>query len=174
MRASPSCRWRAAARCPQLRWPASPTTCSSLNARGPGVLLRRPVNATGAPTGTAATASTAIDWSSLRGGFLVDGTLYYGLTDGSFYRRTFDPSTSAVGPQQAVNLYDDPDNGQRMPFAIANLTGTFFDTDTHRIYYTVANDARLFYRYFTPESRVVGAQTFVADAGGVSSAPSQA
>lgn len=132
-----------------------------------GVLLRRPVDAGGAPTGAAAPANAAIDWSSLRGGFLVDGTLYYGLADGNFYRRSFDPSSGVVGTQQTVNLYDDPDNGQRIPFAIANLTGTFFDPSSHRIYYTVFNDSRLFYRYFTPESRVVGAETFVADSGGV-------
>ncbi len=130
-------------------------------------LLRRPVDATGAPTGSATAVNTVIDWSTLRGGFLVNGTLYYGLADGSFYRRSFDPATGAVGPQQTVNLYDDPDNGQRIPFAIANLTGTFFDSATHRIYYTVATDTRLFYRYFTPESQIVGAQTFVAESGGV-------
>ena len=67
-----------------------------------------------------------------------------------------------------MNLYDDPQDGQRVPFAIANLTGMFYDTATHRIYYTVFGDARLFYRYFTPESDVVGAQTFQAEANGVS------
>ena len=44
----------------------------------------------------------------------------------------------------------------------------FYDPATRRIYYTVANDSRLYYRYFTPESEVVGAQTFQADAGAVS------
>ncbi len=43
----------------------------------------------------------------------------------------------------------------------------FYDPATRRIYYTVANDSRLYYRYFTPESEVVGAQTFQADAGAV-------
>ena len=66
-----------------------------------------------------------------------------------------------------VSLYDDPDTGERIPFAIANLTGMFYDTATHRIYYTLFGDSRLFYRYFTPESRVVGAQQFTADANGV-------
>ncbi|MGI8522345.1 MAG: hypothetical protein ACR2K3_03400, partial [Nocardioides sp.] len=65
-------------------------------------------------------------------------------------------------------LYDDPDTGQRIPFAIANMTGMFYDPDTHRIYYTLFGDSRLFYRYFTPESDVVGALTFQADTNGVS------
>ena len=134
----------------------------------PGALLRRPVDAAGSPTAPATTANTAIDWSLLRGGWLVNGTLYYGLADGGLYARSFNPSTGAVGAQRTVNLYDDPDNGARIPFAIAGLTGIFYDTTLHRIYYTVSGDARLFYRYFTPQSEVVGALTFVAAANGVS------
>jgi Malectin domain len=127
----------------------------------PGTLLRRPVDGSGAPTGAATTANSAIDWSLVRGAFLVNGTLYYGLGDGGFYARTFNKTTGAVGTQRVVNLYDDPDTGERIPFAIANLTGMFYDTATHRIYYTLAGDSRLFYRYFTPQSEVVGAQEFV-------------
>jgi len=133
----------------------------------PGVLQRRPVDASGAPTGAATTANSTIDWSTLRGGFLLNGTLYYGLNDGSLYRRTFNKTTGAIGNQVVVNLYNDPDDGSRIPFAIANLTGMFYDTGTHRIYYTLFGDSGLYYRYFTPESNVVGAQTFQADAGGV-------
>ena len=48
------------------------------------------------------------------------------------------------------------------------MTGMFYEPTLHRIYYTVSGDARLFYRYFTPESEVVGALTFTADSGGVS------
>jgi hypothetical protein len=109
-----------------------------------------------------------MDWSSVRGAFLLNGTLYYGLPDGGMYKRTFNKATGAIGAQRVVNLYDDPDTGQRIPFAIANMTGMFYDPATHRIYYTVLGDARLFYRYFTPESDVVGAQTFQAETGGVS------
>ncbi len=130
-------------------------------------LARRAVDANGAPTGASTVANSTMDWSSVRGAFYLNGTVYYGLADGGLYSRTFNPATGALGGQVTVNLYDDPDTGERIPFAIANLTGMFYDTATHRIYYTVFGDARLFYRYFTPESRVVGAQTFVADAGGV-------
>jgi hypothetical protein len=131
-----------------------------------GVLQRRAVDASGAPTGSPTVASSAMDWSSVRGAFLLNGTLYYGLPDGGMYKRSFDKSTGAIGRQRVVNLYDDPDTGQRIPFAIANLTGMFYDPATHRIYYTVSGDGRLFYRYFTPESEVVGAQTFVEGSSG--------
>jgi hypothetical protein len=129
----------------------------------PGVLLRRGVDGSGVPTGAATTANTAIDWSLVRGAFLLNGTLYYGVGNGGLFARTFNKTTGAVGAQRAVNLNDDPDTGERIPFAIANLTGMFYDTNTHRIYYTLAGDSQLYYRYFTPESEVVGAETFVGN-----------
>jgi hypothetical protein len=133
----------------------------------PGALLRRPVGYDAAAAGPASTANTSIDWAQVRGAFYLNGTLFYGLPDGGLYARTFDKSTGELGVQQAVNLYDDPDTGQRIPFPVAQLTGMFYDTTTHRLYYTVAGDGRLYYRYFTPESQVIGAQTFLGSSGGV-------
>jgi hypothetical protein len=133
-----------------------------------GVLQRRAVDATGAPTGSPSTANSAIDWSTVRGAFLLNGTLYYGLSNATFNKRTFDKVTGTTGAQVAVNLRNDPDNGTAIPFAISTTTGMFYDPATRRLYYTVSGDNRLFYRYFTPESDTVGAETFQADAGGVS------
>ncbi|MET0524050.1 MAG: malectin domain-containing carbohydrate-binding protein, partial [Nocardioides sp.] len=133
-----------------------------------GVLQRRAVDATGAPTGSPSVANSTMDWSTVRGAFLLNGTVYYGLSDGSLYKRTFNKTTGAIGTQRVVNLYDDPQDGRRIPFPIASLTGMFYDAATHRIYYTVLGDARLYYRYFTPGSEVVGAQTFQAETDGVS------
>ncbi|WP_457207806.1 hypothetical protein [Nocardioides sp. P5_C9_2] len=131
-----------------------------------GALQRRTVDASGTPIGSPSTANTAINWSTVRGAFLLNGTVYYGLADGALYKRTFDRTTGAVGTQRVVNLRDDPDTGTRIPFAIAGLTGMFYDPVTHRIYYTVAGDSRLLYRYFTPESEVVGAETYVEASSG--------
>jgi hypothetical protein len=133
-----------------------------------GVLQRRAVNAAGQPTGSPSTANAAFDWSTVRGGFLLNGTLYYGLSNGTFNKRTFNRTTGATGAQVAVNLRNDPDTGTAIPFAISTTTGMFYDPATRRLYYTVSGDSRLFYRYFSPESETVGAQTFQADAGGVS------
>jgi hypothetical protein len=133
-----------------------------------GALERRAVDGSGAPTAAATAANSGMDWSSVRGAFYLNGTVYYGLTDGKLYSRTFNKATGALGAQVTINLYNDPESGERIPFAVANLTGMFYDPAGHRLYYTLFGDSRLFYRYFTPESQVVGAQTFVADAGGVS------
>jgi hypothetical protein len=132
-----------------------------------GVLQRRAVNASGTPTGSPSTANAAFDWSTVRGAFLLNGTVYYGLSDGTFNKRTFDKTTGATGNQVAVSLHPDPDTGAQIPFSVSTMSGMFYDTATHRIYYTVTGDSRLFYRYFTPESEVVGAQTFTANAGGI-------
>jgi hypothetical protein len=132
-----------------------------------GVLQRRAVNGSGAPTGSPSTANSTFDWSTVRGGFLLNGTIYYGLANGTFNKRTFTKATGATGPQVAVSLNPDPDNGAQIPFSVSTMTGAFYEPSLHRIYYTVSGDSRLYYRYFTPESEVVGAQTFQADAGGI-------
>jgi hypothetical protein len=133
-----------------------------------GTLQRRAMTASGTPSGSPTAANSSMDWSQVRGAFMLNGSVYYGLSSGGFFKRTFNASTGALGAQQTVNLYDDPDNGQRIPWSITNMTGMFYDPATHRIYYTVAGDSRLYFRYFTPESEIVGAQTFTADAGSVS------
>lgn len=126
-----------------------------------GVIKRRSMGASGTPTSTVTSTGVTLS-STVRGAFLVNDTLYYGQADGRLYRRTFNTSTNALGVAQMVNLYDDPEDGTRIDFPIANVTGMFFDAATHRLYYTVSGDARLYYRYFTPESAIVGAEKFTA------------
>ena len=77
------------------RPPRCRTTSSWPQRTAGGVLQRRAVDATGAPTGSPSTANTAMDWSTVRGAFLLNGTVYYGLADGAFYKRTFNTATGA-------------------------------------------------------------------------------
>jgi hypothetical protein len=141
-----------------------------LASQPPGTaLLRRPVGSTGIPTASATTVNTTVntmDWSSVRGAFYLNGTVYYGLSTGGVFKRTFNPTTFALGAQQTVDLHNDPDTGQAIPWSITGMTGMFYDSATHRIYYTVSGDSHLYYRYFTPESDIVGAWQFTGDSGG--------
>ena len=112
-------------------------------------------------TGTAVTGSQTVgnggqDWSSARGAVMIDGTLYTGWSDGTFKARTYNGTT--FGAASNVNL-----NGLTA-FAgeLPNVTGLAYDRATGRLYFTLAGQAQLFYRYFEPESRLVGAVRFSA------------
>jgi len=136
-----------------------------------GELRKRPYNAT---TMSAGTVVGVDDWRAARGAFALEGRLYTGWSDGTLTVRPFDGSN--VGPAETVNLHGlelaPPSTflipGTQTPIPslashLANATGMFFDRG--RLYYTVVGDPRLYYRFFTPESRIVGASLFVASTG---------
>ena len=87
-------------------------------------------------------------WSASRGSFLVDGTLYSGWNDGTFRARSFDGTT--FGPSTSIPLY-----GSTFIGDLPNITGMAYAND--RIYYTLFGDNNLYWRWFTPQSQVVGA-----------------
>jgi hypothetical protein len=104
--------------------------------------------------GAPSTVTTGVDWSTVRGAFVVSGRLYTGHADGTMAVRDFDGTTA--GFTTPINL-----NGlTSTQFPISRITGMFFWNG--RLYYTLSGDTRLYYRWFTPESGVVGADTFVA------------
>jgi chitodextrinase len=125
------------------------------------------------------TSVPGINWQTARGAFSLNGKLYYGLSDGWLYVRSFDGQS--FGPQSQVNLnglevqpsttFTIPGTTTRVPAFttdIAAMTGMFYDNG--RLYYTVAksgasqtaNNNKLYYRYFNPENNLVGASLFVA------------
>ena len=126
--------------------------------------------------GNSAGATTTLprsgpDWSTVRGAVMVDGKVFYGLaTDSNLYYRAFDGST--FGPATLVNPYEDPawstvDTGSGQTYLgkksgyyaeIPNVTSMFVTGG--RLYYTLAGQTALFYRYFTPESGILGADRF--------------
>jgi hypothetical protein len=163
---------------------ALPNDLYNLETAGVGAMNRRGYDLT--TLGASSTVPLGIDWRNARGAFMLNGNLYYGWSDGWLYKRTFDGT--AVGAQAQVPLYGlevqpsssfvIPGTTTRVPpFAlgsssdIANMTSMFYDNG--RIYYTVAktgtasaNNNKLYYRYFNPESEIVGANLFVASTGG--------
>lgn len=102
-----------------------------------------------------------IDWSAVRGAFMVNGALYLGHADGSFTRRAFTGTT--YGSAQVVDTSDRIVALAAWHDEVRTMTGMFLDDN--RVYFTLAGDPRLHYRYFTPESGVVGAQRYVASTG---------
>ncbi|GAA2354529.1 hypothetical protein Cme02nite_47630 [Catellatospora methionotrophica] len=133
----------------------------------------------GAASAVANPDSTA--WSTAKGGFWVGGTLFYGL-NGALWRRTFDGST--FGTATLVDPYHDAywdtvASGTDAPTyagvtvnfyaEIPNVTAMFYTAG--RLYYTLSGQNGLFWRWFTPDSGIVGADKFtVAGVGGMADA----
>jgi hypothetical protein len=112
----------------------------------------------GGTAGPPSTVATGTDWSTVRGAFVVSGRLYTGQADGTMTARSFDGTTP--GPATPVAL-----NGlTSTQFPVGRVTGMFFWNG--RLYYTLTGDPRLYYRWFTPQSGTVGADTFVASGAG--------
>ncbi len=108
--------------------------------------------ATSGPT-TLAPQGTA--WSQVRGAFMISNTVYTGWRTGELCAATFNGTT--LGAQQSLDLYNN-----NIISDLPNITGMFFSDD--RLYYTKSGVANLYYRYFVPESGIVGAERFVASA----------
>ncbi|WP_119727279.1 PKD domain-containing protein [Thermomonospora amylolytica] len=109
----------------------------------------------GAP---AAVGNGGIDWSSVRGGFMLDGTLYYGMANGELYKRTYNGQT--YGAATLVNTADQLARMTTWHSEVSSITGMFFANG--RIYYTKAGNSNLYYRFFEPESGIVGAEAYTA------------
>jgi hypothetical protein len=119
----------------------------------------------GAEAGKQESVSTAMPWGSVRGAFTVDGNVVYGKTDGNLYQRSF--NGSALGSEVKLDPYHDPtwDNvetgsgqtyrGQLSTFSqeVPRVTSMFFIRG--RLYYTLAKDSALHWRWYEPESGAV-------------------
>jgi PKD repeat protein len=118
---------------------------------------------------------TGISWGSTRGAFMVGPTIFYGDTSGNFHRASFDGKT--VGSPAAIDPYDDPawdsvatGSGQTYQGAktgyygeLPNVTGAFYADG--RLYYSLLGQPGLRWRYFSPDSGIVGGQEFTAAGG---------
>ncbi|MDZ5446313.1 malectin domain-containing carbohydrate-binding protein [Micromonospora sp. 4G57] len=141
-----------------------------------------------AGSASAVANSDGTAWASAKGAFWIGGTLFYGM-NGSLYQRSFDGDTfgapSKVDPYHDAT-WDTVETGSAKPgesqtyvgsassfyAEIPNVTGMFYKGG--RLYYTLAGQSSLYWRWFTPDSGTVGADrftymtsTFFAGAGGV-------
>jgi PKD repeat protein len=147
----------------------SATTASIVRFDGTTVAARSNVG-----TGT-------FDWTAVRGAVMVGRTLFYGQTDGFLWRRSFDGSS--FGSPTQVNPYVDPlwntvqtgsgPTGQTylgvLPTwygQLGTVTGMFYDHG--RIYYTRSGQGSLYWRWFSPDSGIIGGVENTAPGGNVS------
>ncbi len=129
----------------------------------------------GTTAGSEQNLSTGISWGSIRGAFTVNGELVYGKTDGNLYERTFNGST--FGSEVLLDPWADPywenistGSGQNYLGAestfgaeIPSVTSMFFTSG--RIYYTLAGNPTMFWRWFEPDDGIVGSDEFSVNDG---------
>jgi hypothetical protein len=143
---------------------------------GPGngdSLIRRSLDSSGNVGQTQTVDTTTMDWTQVRGAFMVDNWMYYGLTDGTFHKRTFNGST--FGPDVKIDPYNDPiwsdvPNGSGGTYRgvvtdfygqLASTSSVFYSNG--RVYYTLVGDSRMFYRYFSPDQGGTDALSLYGD-----------
>ena len=102
--------------------------------------------------------ASGLSTDSIRGSFMLNGWLYIAWSNGTFDRRTFDGAS--FGTPVAVDTASELTPLTDWSSDITSMTGLFYDSG--RIYFTRSGSSTLFYRYFTPESDVVGAQRLTA------------
>jgi hypothetical protein len=102
----------------------------------------------GTTLGTERVLDSAVTWSRARGAFVVGGNLFHGWDDGTFHKRSLAGGTVGAATPVVTNAFN-----------TRTVTGMYFDGG--RLYYTLSGDSRLHWRWFTPESGVVGVDDFV-------------
>lgn len=122
-------------------------------ARADGTLDRRSFD--GVSVGTPAPAGgplvDGVNWAGVQGATMVNGRLYTAQADGTLQSWT----SNAGGFANPVNL------GSWVSWAgVSSLSYS-----GGKLFYTVAGDANLYFRWFSIESGLVGSEQFVADNG---------
>jgi hypothetical protein len=112
-------------------------------------------------TGSSVTSSATVDgggqsWGSSRASWVIDGTLYTGWSNGTLTARSFD--NGVFGAPTTVGL-----NGiTQFASELSSMTSAFYDKAAGRLYYTLSGQSSLYYRYFEPQSQIVGGVRFTA------------
>jgi hypothetical protein len=158
--------------------PANVYLAGKVSGASPDVLQARPFTGTSAGA-TSTVPSSAVAWSQVRGAFTAGSKLYYGYSDGKLHVATFDGST--VGTPSLVDPYNDPiwstvdtGSGQTYRGVVPSMYGTEMTNvrgmvlTGGRLYFAVAGQSALRWRYFEPDDGVIGAIETTVTGGTVS------
>lgn len=122
-------------------------------------------------TPTTVTTTGGANWNNVRGAFMIGSKLVYGATDNKLHYRTFDGT--AFGPDNVIDPYNDPywstvtTSGGAQTYRgrapslygqLSNVTGMAYADG--RLYYTRSLQGKVFWRWFSPQSMIVGAAEF--------------
>jgi len=119
----------------------------------PDQLVRRP-DFNGTTAGPASVVpGGGTGWSALRGGFVADGKLYAPRSDKQFV--AYPVQGDQYGAPKALELYALDQFGKEA----AKMSSLFYENG--RIYYTLRNVNKLYMRYFSVESEIVGSWRFL-------------
>jgi len=137
--------------------PDAPSLPTSVVTPNGGSLLG--INFDGSTFGAQSTVSNS-GWSDTRGGVFVGGILFHADSQGRMWSSVFANDTFQPRTQVDMQGLDDS------RWDIDQIGGMFFDYQWGRIYYTLRNDSRLFWRGFTPASPYFEEVRTVADVQG--------
>ena len=108
-----------------------------------------------------------IDWSDVRDGFVQHDQLsYFGSAD-AFYRRPYNGSTFGTPTNLSTSVgyidenYDHTPYDQ--PYGVDTADAAAYAHG--RIYYTSTDDTRLYWRWYSLESGIIGGQEYISSGG---------
>lgn len=97
-------------------------------------------------------------WENIRGAMHLGGQLFHADDNGDMWVSTL-RQDKTLGARKQVNLL----GLTSAQWDLAQLGGMFFDHERGRVYYSLENDSRLFWRAFTPDGPIFGDTEFVAE-----------
>lgn len=97
-------------------------------------------------------------WRYSRGAMFLGGQLFHADDDGDMWVSPL-RDDDTFGPATQVDLFGLTSS----TWDLARLGGMFFDHEKGRVYYTLTNDSRLFWRAFTPDGPLFGDIGYVAE-----------
>lgn len=114
------------------------------------------------------------NWSSARDGFVQNANLVYYGASSAYYRRTFNGTTFGTPTNLSTSVGYVDTNASLTPFDQPYNVDTTKTAayKNGRIYYTRTNDTRLWWRWYSLESGIIGAQEYLASSADFSGATS--